>query len=198
MREAVSSPRNRREAAASGAGFVWRGALFPSHQGTLRNTGRQIARLRNPLSGGISGRPTFAQTALNARANDGSANIFLMFSIEPGQCAARSNVSTRRTPAMGDQRKTLRLTRPDQFRPPGPPALESKEWAVAFNEIKRLAQRTPASGAQSKPRSRVRSDVSSTETPPGIGTPSRARWTAERISPSSKAPPFCHAQYGSR
>ncbi len=174
MREAVEqSKADRREATASDAGFVCAGALFPSHQGNFEKLrAKQIARLSNRrhLQEASADGQTFAQQALNARANDGSAiHISYVPRIEPGQW--RRTPPTFRPPELpqwATKVKPFALTRPDQFRPPGPPALESKEWAVAFNEIKALgAKDSGTRSAEQTAIARFWSDFSSTETPPG-------------------------------
>ena len=45
------------------------------------------------------------------------------------------------------------LKRGDQFRPDGPPRLDSDEWAEDFNETKRSAAWTAPSAPRSRPRS---------------------------------------------
>lgn len=174
MREAVEqSKADRREAAASGAGFVCAGALFPSHQGNFEKLrAKQIARLGNRpyLQEALANGATAAQRVLNARANDGSAiHISYVPRIEPGQW--RRTPPTFRPPELpqwGTKVKPFTITRPEQFRPPRPPALESEEWAAAFNEIKALgAKDSSIRSAEQTAIARFWSDFSSTETPPG-------------------------------
>lgn len=174
MRDAVErSKTDRREAAAAGAGFVCAGALFPSHQGNFEKLrAKQVARLGNRphLQEALANGTTAAQRVLNARANDGSAmHISYVPRIEPGQW--RRTPPTFRPPELPQwaaKVKPFALTRPDRFRPPGPPPLGSKEWADAFNEIKALGAKD--SGTRSTEQTAIArfwSDFSSTETPPG-------------------------------
>lgn len=174
MRDAVEQSKgDRREAAAAEAGFFCAGALFPSHQGNFEKLrAKQIARLGNRphLQEALADGATAAQRVLNARANDGSAmHISYVPRTEPGQW--RRTPPTFRPPELpqwATKVKPFIITRPDQFRPPGPPSLESKEWAAAFNEIKAVGARDSGTrSAEQTAIARFWSDFSSTETPPG-------------------------------
>lgn len=88
---------------------------------------------------GVEAGEKAAQAVLAARADDGAA--------APGQpyrphTAAGVYVPTA-SPAVPNwtQRKPWLMTRPDQFRPAAPPALDSAAWASAYNEVKTLGSR---------------------------------------------------------
>lgn len=60
------------------------------------------------------------------------------------------------------------LTRPDQFRPAGPPALSSQAWTDAFNEVKSLGSATSTSRTADQTEiARFWADGAGTYTPPG-------------------------------
>lgn len=174
MRDAVDEAgAERREAAAIGAGFFSANVLFPSHQGEFeRLRAQQIGELGDsgPLETALADGETAAKRVLAARANDGSAmHISYVPRTEPGQW--RRTPPTFRPPELpqwATKVKPFALTRPDQFRPAGPPALESKEWAIAFNEIKAIgAKDSNLRSAEQTAIARFWADFSSTETPPG-------------------------------
>jgi hypothetical protein len=107
---------------------------------------------------------------LDRRANDGcSEHLSYIPSTEPGRW--RRTPPFFRPPELPQWASRVTpfvLERPDQFRPSGPPALSSKEWAAALYEVKNLG------GIQSTQRTAEQtliakfwSDFSYTETPPG-------------------------------
>lgn len=174
MRNAVDKAGpERMEAAAISAGSFSAQTLFPSHQADFeRLRAKQIARLRNPahLQETFADGEAGAQRVLNARANDGSAmHVSYVPRTEPGQW--RRTPPTFRPPELpqwATKVKPFALKRPDQFRPPGPPALDSTAWANAFNEIKVIgAKDSSIRTAEQTAIARFWSDFSSTETPPG-------------------------------
>src|SRR4030095_16372076 len=59
-------------------------------------------------------------------------------------------------------------THASQFRPPGPPALNSEAWATAYNEVKALGAAT--NSTRTPDQSQIAlfwADAAGTETPPG-------------------------------
>ena len=61
------------------------------------------------------------------------------------------------------------LTSPDQFRPAGPPALDSAAYATAFNEVKALGSATGSTRtAEQTEIARFWADGAGTYTPPGL------------------------------
>lgn len=174
MRDAVDQAEaEKKEAAAAGAAFFCAGLLFPSHQGNFEKLrAKHITRMGNRphFQEASADGATIAQRVLNARANDGSAmHISYVPRTEPGQWR-RTPPSFRppELPQWATKVKPFTITRPDQFRPPGPPPLESKEWAAAFDEIKALgAKDSSTRSAEQTAIARFWSDFSSTETPPG-------------------------------
>lgn len=174
IRDAVDQAGTERmEAAAIGAGFFSAKALFPSHEADFeRLRGKQIARLNNPsqLHQAFADGETIAQRVLNTRANDGSAtHVSYVPRTEPGQW--RRTPPTFRPPELpqwATKVKPFAIARPDQFRPVGPPPLESTEWADAFNEIETIgAKDSSTRTAEQTTIARFWSDFSATETPPG-------------------------------
>lgn len=174
IRDAVNQAGpERMEAAAISAGFFSAKALFPSHEADFeRLRVKQIARLNNPsqLHQAFADGEAIAQRALNTRANDGSTtHVSYVPRIEPGQW--RRTPPTFRPPELpqwATKMKPFAIARPDQFRPAGPPALESAEWAGAFNEIKTIgAKDSVIRTSEQTTIARFWSDFSATETPPG-------------------------------
>lgn len=88
---------------------------------------------------GVEAGEKAAQAVLAARADDGAAAPGLPY--RP-HTAAGVYVPTA-SPAVPNwtQRKPWLMTRPDQFRPAAPPALDSAAWASAYNEVKTLGSR---------------------------------------------------------
>lgn len=174
MRDAADqAPTEQREAAVIGAGFFSARSLFPSHQGSFEQLrARQRERLGNPASrqDAFAKGESVAQRILNARANDGSAmHVSYVPRTEPGQW--RRTPPTFRQPELphwATKVKPFVITRPDQFRPQGPPTLKSTKWTGAFNEIKAIgAKDSSTRTAEQTTIARFWSDFSSTETPPG-------------------------------
>lgn len=60
------------------------------------------------------------------------------------------------------------MTSPDQFRPSGPPSLDSSEWAEAYNEVNALGRATGSTRTADQTQiARFWADGSGTYTPPG-------------------------------
>lgn len=174
MREAsAAAGTNSAEVAATSAAYSVATSLLPSHRAEFdelrekeMSAQSDAANNRNAIAIGEAA----ARRILDERADDGSSmQLSYVPRTEPGQW--------RRTPPFfrppelpqwAAKVKTFAIERPDQFRPSGPPALESKAWADAFNEIKTMG------GKESKTRTDEQSlvatfwsDFSYTETPPG-------------------------------
>jgi hypothetical protein len=187
MRDAVAqSGAEKMEAAAIGAGSFSAQTLFPSHQVDFeRLRAKQVARLGNDrhFREQFADGEAAAQHVLNSRANDGSAvHVSYVPRTEPGQW--RRTPPTFRPPELpqwATKTKPFALARPDQFRPAGPPPLNSPEWADAFNEIKEIGAKDSSvrSGEQTA-IARFWSDFSSTETPPGHWNSIACTLAAER------------------
>lgn len=174
IKEAVGHTNSEKmEGAVIAAGYLSAQTLFPSHQAEfdgLRE--KQIARLRVPadLQETLARGEAAARRILNSRMNDGSVlHVSYVPRTEPGQW--RRTPPTFRPPELpqwATKTKPFALRSPDQFRPAGPPPLNSAEWATAFNEIKMLgAKDSSRRSAEQTAIARFWSDFSSTETPPG-------------------------------
>ena len=161
--------------AVATAGYTVARSLLPGHQGefdALWNAERSAAEAPagEAATKAIERGREAAQAVLAERENDGSAvQLSYISHSEPGQW--------RRTPPFfrppellcwAEKVRPFAIERHDQFRPKGPPALTSAEWAEAFNEIKELGAkesktRTPEQAVIAK----FWADFSNTETPPG-------------------------------
>jgi hypothetical protein len=187
IREAVEHASSEKaEGAAIAAGFLSARTLFPSHQGHFEHLrAKELARLRQPanLEQISTDGEMAARRIINSRANDGSAmHVSYVPRFEPGQW--RRTPPTFRPPELpqwATKMKPFALARPDQFRPKGPPLLNSPEWAEAFNQIKEIgAKDSSVRNAQQTATARFWSDFSSTETPPGHWNSIACTLAAER------------------
>ena len=82
---------------------------------------------------------TAAQRIVESRATDGATDVDpYRPKTKPGQYVPTATMVCSTWPTM----RPFALASPSQFRPGPPPALTSREWAVAYNEIKELGGKT--------------------------------------------------------
>ena len=110
-----------------------------------------------------------ADVLLELRSADGaSTSVPYIPQTEPGQW--RRTPPFFRPPELPQwpDLTPFTMTHGAQFRPPGPPALGSAEWAADFNQVKQLGSATsPERTAEQTTIARFWSDFSYTVTPPG-------------------------------
>lgn len=147
-------------------------SLFPSEKALfdkLRTTGLAHIASSDETTKALALGQKFARQVLESRAADGSATtVPYIPSTKPG--AWRRTLPYFRPPEMPHwaRVKPFALTNASQFRPPGPPSLQSTNWIRDFNLTKSLGgknstQRTP----EQTEIARFWSDFSYTSTPPG-------------------------------
>ena len=134
--ELTADPNTSREAAAATAAAMMLTALHPEASGDIR------AMLSNYLAAIPDGEAKADGTKLgeavatkvfNARASDGAtAPDAYRPNTKPGLYVPTAITAGWSMASM----KPFALTTPSQFRPGPPPALDSKEWAADYNEIK--------------------------------------------------------------
>ena len=169
-------------AAAAAAGYTVATSLLPNHTATFD-------KLRAPASSAAARGEAIARRVLESRTDDGSAmQISYVPRTEPGQW--RRTPPFFRLPELPQWARKVRpfaLERADQFRPSGPPALTSAEWAKALDEVKALgAKDSKTRTAEQTAIARFWSDFSYTETPPGHWN-SIARNLAAKLSLAESA-----------
>jgi hypothetical protein len=161
-----------KEAAASTAARVVLGSLFPT------NTPAFDALNEATLAGipdgprkrmGIRWGETVAAKILAARANDGSTAVVAAPSLtgpgywEPTPAALAPFL----LPQWGFV-SPFTLTSCSQFRPPGPPALNSAQWVEDYNEVKSIGSLVGSTRTPDQSQIAVFwADGAGTETPPG-------------------------------
>jgi hypothetical protein len=92
-------------------------------------------------SDGIAAGEAAAQSVLAARADDGAA---APETYRPHTTAGAYVPTTTPAVTQWPQRKPWLMRNPAQFRPAGPPALNSATWARDFNEVKAMGGRASA------------------------------------------------------
>jgi hypothetical protein len=135
------SPSTSKEAAASTAAYKVLLALFPAQEPFLTAKYSQyLAALPDeaPKTEGIALGEEIAAKFLLSRANDGrDAPVPFVSWTGTGNWLPTppANTPTPVTPWMATMRPFL-IDSPAQFRAPGPPALDSEEWANDYNETR--------------------------------------------------------------
>jgi hypothetical protein len=160
------------EAAVAGAAHQALVRLYPGQQAQLD---AELADALSTIPDGQSKTDGMAlgqsvADAISARRQSDGWNTFVDFQPQdgPGQW--------RPTPPMFEDPLTPQwanlqpfvMTSPDQFRPPGPPALESSAYSAAVNEIESLGRATGSTRTPEQTHiARFWADGSGTYTPPG-------------------------------
>lgn len=141
----VSSPGGSIEAAVATAAHDVLIGLFPAQKAELDS------RLATSLAGiaegrgkrvGVAAGAGAAQATLKARAGDGRfASVPYTPGTLPGMWAPTPPANAAYVfPWIGSV-KPFGIRFPSQFRPPGPPAMDSAKYAEEYNEVKRLGGR---------------------------------------------------------
>ncbi|HKQ39598.1 MAG TPA: phosphatase PAP2 family protein [Verrucomicrobiae bacterium] len=169
----VSAPGDSSaEAAAVGAAYKCLTELFPSQNATFDDALDQFLVNNPPSQNRDDGLMVGEMTALlilGWRSNDGaSTSVPYIPSSEPG--AWRRTPPFFRPPELPQWPYVVpfAMTSGAQFRPPGPPALDSERYAADVNQVKQLGavNSTNRTGEQTL-IARFWSDFSFTVTPPG-------------------------------
>ena len=118
---------------------------------------------------GVEWGKTVAQLILKARENDGRMNkVEPVIGDKPGVWRPTPPLFRSPTDPHWAHLKPFTMKRNDQFRPAPPPALESREFADAVNEVKRLGARESDERTEYETNSTIFwSDDLGTATPPG-------------------------------
>ncbi len=160
------------DAAVMGAGYEVLNVLYPSlrtRADDLYQAWRAAAPSTLAVTNGLTLGHQIAERLLAARANDGSAtDVPYIPSDAPGQW--RRTPPFFRPPLTPQWRyvKPFALPTLEPFAPPPPPALNSAEYADAFNTVKRLGEKAaPARTAGQTQIAIFWSDFSYTAMPPG-------------------------------
>jgi hypothetical protein len=141
VQERADGPASAEAAAASAAATAL-AALHPQaaedFQAALRADLARLSAAPAAIERGTRFGATVAQRLLEARAHDGAtAADSYRPRTQPGRYVPTASVVAATWPAM----PPFVLERPDQFRPGPPLALDSREWAEDYNEIKSLGAR---------------------------------------------------------
>ena len=138
---AAGRAEDGRAARAAVAAHVVLAALFPEQKGTLD------AALEKSLAGldaasreaALAEGRTIGQAVISLRANDGSSapNTF-----RPVTTPGKYVPTALPVGSIWGAVKPWTMTKGDQFRPPAPPDLRSKEWAADLNEIAAVGGKT--------------------------------------------------------
>jgi hypothetical protein len=160
------------EAAASAAAHRVLSAFFPT------NTASFDALHSSTLAGikkgpqkrmGVAWGQKVASQILAARADDGSRDtVTPPPALAPGDWIPTPPANAAYLLPQWGSVKPFTMSDHAQFRPPGPPALDSDAWAAAFNEVKSLG--AAVGSTRTADQSEIAlfwADGAGTETPPG-------------------------------
>lgn len=118
-------------------------ALYPSHAPTFdAKLAEDLASVTDEIArqNGVTLGQAAAQAILNMRANDGSDNtVPYVFSNDPGKWRV-DPLNPGQTP-LGEEWPQVTpfvMSSASQFRAPAPPAIDSAEYAVAYDEVKQI------------------------------------------------------------
>jgi hypothetical protein len=161
-----------KEAAASAAAHTVLLALYPTnapmfdslHASTL--AGIPDGPRKNK---GIAWGESVARQILAARANDGATVVLPPpTAAGPGDWVPTPAAFAPYLLPQWGQLTCFAMTHASQFRPPGPPALNSEAWATAYNEVKALGAATNSTRTPDQSQiAQFWADGAGTETPPG-------------------------------
>src|SRR5437867_5485059 len=161
-----------KEAAASAAAHLVLSALFPTNTPAFDALhARTLAGIRTSPQKrmGIAWGQQVGSLLLAARADDGSGDtVTPPAPVGPGDWVPTPPAFVPYLlPQWGDV-TPFTMSDHAQFRPPGPPALDSAKWAAAFNEVKALG--AAVGSTRTADQSQIAefwADGAGTETPPG-------------------------------
>lgn len=133
-------------AAAVEAGYRVLLAEFPAQSASLRSTYEELlaAEIDSPVRvSGLAVGAEIANALLLQRANDGRNDVVTYEPrSEPGAWLPTPPGFLPVTTAFLGRVRPFTMRSPSQFRPAGPPALDSKKWAREFNEVKALGSKS--------------------------------------------------------
>jgi len=161
-----------KEAAASTAARIVLGSQFPTN--TPNFDALDEAILAGIPDGprkrmGIRWGQTVAAKVLAARANDGSTAVVAPPTLTgPGYWEPTPPAFAPYLLPQWGFVTPFTMTSSSQFRPPGPPALESAQWAADYNEVKAMGSLVGSTRTPDQSQIAVFwADGAGTETPPG-------------------------------
>lgn len=168
----LANPGTSREAAAVEAAYNVLTNLFPTQAGAFTAArGNSLAAIPDgqAKTDGIDLGLAAANHMLALRANDGSDNVVpYVPGSDPGDW---QTTPPAHAPALLPQWANVTpfaMTSGSQFRLPGPPALDSAEWATAFNQVKEIGSKTSATRTADQTEiAYFWADGAGTFTPPG-------------------------------
>lgn len=142
------------EAAAAGAAHAVLVRLFPDQKDRLDATLAEALAGVGPAADGRTAGASFGATVgaemVATRTNDGTAPLG---PYRPLAIPGRYIPTALAVFSDWARAKPFVMSRPDQFRPVAPPALESPQWATDYNEIKALGGKS--STARTKEQTEV-------------------------------------------
>ncbi len=160
------------DAAAAAAAHAVLVSLYPAQRANFDAAyAAQLGALRDSPQrrSGVAWGESVAASLLAERANDGSANVVAppVASVVGDWVPTPPSFPAYLLPQWG-QVTPFAITHSSQFRPSGPPALDSDKYATDFNEVKMLgaAVRSTRTADQTE-IARFWADGAGTETPPG-------------------------------
>ena len=160
------------EAAVSAAAHVVLVNLFPAQQATFDvayTTALAAIPRHKSKEHGIEWGEFVANAILAARANDGStAAVAAPSGSGPGYWAPTPPALAAYLLPQWGFVSPFAMTDHSQFRPPGPPALNSAKWAADYNEVKTLGAAVGSTRTADQTQIALFwADGAGTETPPG-------------------------------
>jgi len=160
------------EAAASAAAHKVLVALYPNQRTNFDAVyATSLARIRNHPQKrmGMAWGTLVASKILASRANDGSTNVVaLPLLTGPGYWEPTPPAFAPYLLPQWGMVTPFAMTSSSQFRPAGPPTLDSAAWAANYNEVKALGAATNSTRtADQSEIARFWADGAGTETPPG-------------------------------
>lgn len=168
----LANPGTSREAAAVEAAYNVLTNLFPTQAAAFTTArGNSLAAIPDgqAKTDGINLGLAAANHMLTLRANDGSDNVVpYVPGSDPGDW---QTTPPAHAPALLPQWPNVTpfaMTSGSQFRLPGPPTLDSAEWAAAFNQVKDIGSKTSATRTADQTEiAYFWADGAGTFTPPG-------------------------------
>ena len=165
-------PKASEAAAASAAAHVVLTALHPAQQAAIdAQYAAALAAIRDGKDKlrGIEYGEFVARASLAARANDGSTNVVAPPALSgPGYWVPTPPANAAYLLPQWAFVEPFVMNAPSQFRPPGPPALGSAQYAAEYNEVKTLGAKTGSTRTADQDQIALFwADGGGTETPPG-------------------------------
>ena len=173
--DVLAHPKASREAAVAAAAHRALIALYPAPAQVAVFDAKLAASLATIPDGkaeddGVALGQSVADQILALRQNDGSGNVLPPYlgGTAPGQWRPTPSAFAPGREPHWRGVTPFALTSADQFRPDAPPALDSAEYAAAFNEVKELGSATSATRtADQTAMALYWNNGAGTATPPG-------------------------------